>query len=107
MLSLSEPVLLYIRSTLWLQCDMNKTAVIRSRIQKRLKSDVETILSELGLTSSDAIQMLFHQIKLRKGIPFEVSLPNELTVRTLKNTQKGKHVKQFATREALYRDLGL
>ena len=86
---------------------MNKTAVVRSRVEEDLKSEVESILLRLGLTASDAIQMLFKQIQLRKGIPFEVSLPNALTAKTLKESKKGKNVKSFATREALYRDLGL
>jgi DNA-damage-inducible protein J len=86
---------------------MSKTAVIRSRIESDLKSDVELILSRLGLTSSDAIQLLFRQIQLRRGIPFDVSLPNALTVKTLKDSRKGKNVKSFATKEELFRDLGL
>lgn len=86
---------------------MSKTAVIRSRIEADLKSDVESILFRLGLTSSDAVQMLFHQIKLRKGIPFDISLPNALTAKTISDAGKGKNVKHFKTAEAMFRDLGL
>jgi len=86
---------------------MNKTAVVRSRVEQDLKAEVESILLRLGLTSSDAIQLLFRQIQLRKGIPFEISLPNALTAKTLRDSKKGKNVKTFATRDELYRDLGL
>jgi DNA-damage-inducible protein J len=86
---------------------MNKTAVVRSRVEQDLKTEVESILLRLGLTPSDAIQLLFRQIQLRKGIPFEISIPNALTVKTLKDSQKGKNLKSFAKREDLYRDLGL
>jgi DNA-damage-inducible protein J len=86
---------------------MSKTAVVRSRIESDLKSDVEGILKRLGVTSSDVVQMLFHQIKLRKGIPFEVALPNALTVKTLSDSRKGRNVKRYPSRQAMYDDLGL
>src|SRR4051794_29733692 len=68
---------------------VSKTAVIRSRIESDLKSEVESILSRLGLTSSDAIQLLFRQIQIRRGIPFDVAIPNALTAKTLKESRKG------------------
>ena len=40
-------------------------------------------------------------------IPFEVSLPKALTSKTLKESKRGKNMKSFGTREAMYRDLGL
>lgn len=35
----------------------------------------ESILSQLGITPSSAIQMLYSQIVLQKGMPFELRLP--------------------------------
>jgi DNA-damage-inducible protein J len=54
---------------------MLKTATIRARLSPSLKEDVEKTLASLGLTVSDAIQLLFHQIQLRKGLPFDVAIP--------------------------------
>ena len=57
-----------------------KEAVIRARVNGKLKKDSEAILRKLGLTPNDAIRLLFTQITLRKGLPFEVSLqasPND------------------------------
>ena len=84
-----------------------KTTTIRARIEPELKDEVETILSKLGLTASETIQLLYHQIKLRKGLPFGVEIPNELTVKTLQESKAGKGVKRFATKKELYADLGL
>jgi DNA-damage-inducible protein J len=86
---------------------MNKAAVVRARMEPSLKSEVEDILSELGLTSSETIHLLYRQIRLRRGLPFEVRMPNELTARTLRQSKAGRGVKRFATKKELYADLGL
>lgn len=84
-----------------------KTTTIRARIEPGLKDEVESILSALGLTASEAIQLLYRQIKLRKGLPFAVEIPNEMTVRTLRKSKAGKDVKQYTSRKEFYADLGL
>jgi len=86
---------------------MNKTATIRTRIEPPLKSEVEAILAQLGLTVSETVHLLCRQIVLQRGLPFDVRIPNELTARTLNDSKVGKDVKRFPTRKALYRDLGL
>jgi addiction module RelB/DinJ family antitoxin len=59
---------------------MTKTAVITTRIEPTLKQDVESILTKLGITTSQAIMMYFKQISLVKGLPFAVQIPeNENT----------------------------
>lgn len=86
---------------------MSKTATIRTRIEPDLKSEVDDILFQLGLTASEAVQLLYRQIKLQRGLPFEVRIPNSLTVRTLKASQSGENVKRFDRKEELYADLGM
>jgi DNA-damage-inducible protein J len=84
-----------------------KTTTIRARIEPALKAEVETILSALGLTASETIQLLYRQIKLRKGLPFVVEIPNPLTAKTLRESKAGKGVKRFRNKKELYADLGL
>ena len=86
---------------------MSKTAIIRARIEPNLKSEVEDILERLGLSASETIQLLYRQIKLRQGLPFDVRLPNDLTTMTLLRSKAGQGVKRFAKKDDLYRDLGL
>ncbi|KFA56989.1 toxin-antitoxin system protein [Mageeibacillus indolicus] len=40
-----------------------------------LKENAENILNRLGITPSSAIQMLYSQIVLQKGMSFELRLP--------------------------------
>ncbi len=86
---------------------MSKTATVRARIEPGLKNEVEDILSRLGLTASETILLLYRQIKLRRQLPFTVSIPNRLTAKTLRESKSGKNVKHFASKKEFYADLGL
>jgi DNA-damage-inducible protein J len=86
---------------------MSKTATIRTRIEPSLKREVEDILSQLGLTASETVHLLYRQIKLQQGLPFDVRIPNALTVRTLDASKAGKNVKRFGSKKELFADLGL
>jgi addiction module RelB/DinJ family antitoxin len=55
-----------------------KEAVVRARVDERLKRDSEDILRQLGLSQAEAIRMFFTQIVRRRGLPFQVVLqPDE------------------------------
>ena len=57
---------------------MANTSVVYARIDSDLKNHAEGILSQLGISPSSAIQMLYSQIVLTKGMPFELKLPRSL-----------------------------
>ena len=59
---------------------MANTSAVYARIDRNLKENAESILARLGITPSSAIQMLYSQIVLNKGIPFEVKLPTKAPV---------------------------
>ena len=86
---------------------MSKTTTIRARIEPGLKTEVDSILGELGLSISETIHLLYRQIKLQRGLPFDVRIPNKLTARTLRMGKAGKDVKHFSSKKQLYDDLGL
>jgi DNA-damage-inducible protein J len=52
---------------------MSETAILRTRIDPRRKARVERILSKLGLTTTQAVNIFFAQIERKKGIPFPLS----------------------------------
>jgi len=71
---------------------MPKTAMIRARTDSFLKEEVEQIFKELGLTTTEAINLFFNQIRIRKGLPFEVVIPNNTTLKTFKDTDNSKNI---------------
>lgn len=54
---------------------MANTTAVYARIDTSLKENAEAILSQLGITPSSAIQMLYSQIVLENGMPFVSKLP--------------------------------
>ena len=69
---------------------MHKVATINTRIEPKLKSQAETILHKVGLTSAEAVRLFYMQICLHKGLPFEVKIPNEETVKAMHAADKRK-----------------
>jgi len=54
-----------------------KEAVVRARVSIDLKSEAEEVFEELGLTTTEAIRLFLSQVRLRRGLPFHVTLPGE------------------------------
>ena len=87
--------------------DMSKSASISARIDPKIKQRAETIFKKLGLTASQAITLFYKQVEMRNGLPFPVEIPNETTLKALKETQDNERLPRFETAEALYKDLGI
>ncbi|MGK4107667.1 type II toxin-antitoxin system RelB/DinJ family antitoxin [Enterococcus cecorum] len=49
--------------------------IITAQIDTELKENVEKIFSKLGISPSSAIQMLYSQIVLTRGLPLHLYLP--------------------------------
>ena len=86
---------------------VDKTVMIHARIAKTLKVRVEAILAELGLNSSDAIRLFHSQVALRKGLPFDVHIPNATTAKALRDIDAGRDVTRYGSAEELFEDLGI
>ena len=77
-----------------------KDALINARIESELKMDVESILKKIGLSATQAITLYYQQIKLNKGIPFEVKIPNNETLEAMKRVDsKDEALKTFTLGE--------
>lgn len=84
---------------------MSKTATVRARIEPDLKQEVEKLFHELGLSTTDAINIFFKQVKLRHGLPFEVAIPNELTQKVLEEADNGIDLVRHKSIEDMYKSL--
>jgi DNA-damage-inducible protein J len=86
---------------------MAKTSTITARIDSELKSDVQQVFSELGLTSAQAITLFFRQVKLNRGLPFAVKIPNRETLKALADAEQKRELVSFDSSEDLFKDLGI
>jgi len=86
---------------------MTKTAMIRTRITPDLKADGEKILKKLGLTTTEAVILFFSQIKLQKGLPFDVKIPNRTTLKAMKDAEEGKGLKSYKSVDDFFKKMGV
>ncbi len=86
---------------------MSKTATVRARIEPDLKEEVEKLFHELGISTTDAINIFFKQVKLRHGLPFEVAIPNELTQKVLKETDDSINIDRHENIDDMFKNLGI
>lgn len=83
-----------------------KTASARALIDPEIKKHAEEILNGLGLSVSKSFELFYRQIIANKGLPFELHVPNEKTMRAIENSRQGKG-KPFSTSDELFKDLGI
>jgi DNA-damage-inducible protein J len=84
---------------------MRKTTTVRATVESKLKAEAEAVLQKLGLTTSQAITIYLKQITLYKGIPFEIKIPNETTIKALEDAKQKKNLKVFKSAEELFEHL--
>ena len=68
---------------------MYRDSIVKARVNSVLKGQVEKILERLGINMSDTINALLSQIKLTKRVPFQLKIPNEKTMRVMRETDAG------------------
>ena len=59
---------------------MAKTTSIYARVEPEIKEQAEKVLSQLGIPVSNAISMFLRQVVIKRGIPFDVTLPENMPV---------------------------
>lgn len=84
---------------------MGKTATIQTRVDPAVKNSAQIILKKLNISMSEAISMYLSQIALHNGIPFEIKIPNELTAKTLKNSENGTALNTVDSVDTLFQEL--
>ena len=77
------------------------SAVVRARIDERVKREAAAVLSEIGLTVSDAFRMMMVRIAKEKALPFEPLIPNAETIEAMEAARRGEFVGEFKTVDEL------
>ena len=86
---------------------MGKTSTIRARIEADLKGKAEHIFQRLGLTATQAITLFYKQVELKKGMPFDVAIPNEITRKTFSETDAGRDLIICNDTDDMFKKLGI
>ena len=86
---------------------MGKTSTIRARIEPDLKGKAEQIFQQLGLTTTQAITLFYKQVELKNGLPFDVVIPNETTLKTFSDTDAGRNLIICNDTDDMFEKLGI
>jgi DNA-damage-inducible protein J len=79
--------------------------MIRARVEPELKDRAEAMLEEIGLSVTSAITLFYRQIVQRRGLPFELRLPNALTRRAVHDARTGRGVVEAGSMDELFAGL--
>jgi len=83
---------------------MTANQLVQARIDGTIKEEASAVLAGIGLTVSDAVRLLLTKVAQEKELPFEPLIPNEVTIRAMKDARAG-HVTRSEDLESLFRDL--
>jgi len=75
---------------MWRQHTMPRDAYINARVDKRVKAKAQKVLAQVGMSTTEAVNLLLHQIVLRGGLPFDVRVPNQDTKDAIAEARAGK-----------------
>lgn len=64
-------------------------AVVRARVNGKVKAEAADILAATGLTLSDAFRMLLVRVVEDRALPFDPLMPSEKTIAAMRETRKG------------------
>ncbi len=84
---------------------MAKSATVRARIESDLKTDVERLFSKIGISTTEAINLFYRQVKLRNGLPFNVVVPNKTTEKVFKDTDINRNLIRCDDAEDMFKKL--
>lgn len=84
---------------------MAKTVTIQARIDPDIKNKAQNIFRKLNITMSEAISLFLTQVTLRRGIPFDIKIPSDLTSETLLKSEEGKELHKVSSVDKLFQEL--
>ncbi|MCC8368157.1 type II toxin-antitoxin system RelB/DinJ family antitoxin [Xenorhabdus sp. PB61.4] len=86
---------------------MAANAFVRARIDEKLKNEAAAVLASMGLTVSDLVRITLTKVATEKALPFDMRIPNELTAKTIANSEKGIDVHQAKDADDIFDKLGI
>lgn len=92
---------------------MTKNTTLNLRVNSEVKEQAGMILDAMGLSFSDAFNLLLHQIRIQRSLPFDVvaysHTPRAETLAFIERVENGEEelVGPFTSKEDLWRSLGI
>ena len=71
---------------------MSLNATVRARVDESLKFDAENVLKEIGLNTSQAINIFLKKVVAERGIPFDLKVPSKQLQKAMDEAKNGQGV---------------
>ncbi len=84
---------------------MAKTLTLHTRVEPDIKEQADAILNELGISTTEAINMFLHQVIRYKGIPLDLRVPNAETIAAIREAEQGIDLHECNSLEQLFKEL--
>jgi len=82
-----------------------KNERINIRVSKKTKVKSAKIFKELGLTTSQAIEIYLKAVIKKNGIPFKLRLPNEETLEAINELENDKSLKVYDSVDEMFKEI--
>ena len=92
---------------------MTKNTTINLRVNTEVKEQAGQILNAMGLTFSEAFNLMLHQIRIQRCLPFDVvaysHIPKSETLAFIERVENGEEelVGPFSSKEELWESLDI
>ena len=92
---------------------MTKNTTINLRVNIEVKEQAGRILDAMGLTFSDAFNLMLHQVRIQRSLPFDIvaysHTPKPETLAFIERVESGEEelVGPFSSKEELWKSLGI
>jgi DNA-damage-inducible protein J len=80
------------------------TETIRVRVESSLEAEAEEVLDQIGLTASEAIRLFCKQISMRRGLPFDVVIPNATTRPAMRDVREARGPTRYADTQVMFEE---
>jgi len=65
-------------------------------LDTNLKEQAKEIYKHYGLSLSEAVNIFLAQSVFNRGLPFEVKIPNDMTLQTMKDIETGENYEDIS-----------
>ncbi len=87
-----------------------RTETVRAKVSYKTKLDAELILEKLGLSMSEAINLMLVQVAMQRALPFDIAMskiPNAETEEILEETDKGEGLIECKNADDFFGKIGI
>lgn len=86
---------------------MSKSAFIRARVTSELKNEAEFVLSQLGITPTQAVTMLYKYVARKHEWPLVMKVPNAQTKKAFEETDLNIGLVRCKNTEDIFKKLDI